>query len=259
MPTHRRSPYLEDALASVRAQSWTDWELVLVDDGAPDPESLAAAVNGDERMRLVRQDHAGVAAARNLGVAESRGEILGFLDDDDVWSVDHLTLNVTALTANPEAVASYSDCARLGSQSPPPPQGPADRASVLSGNARPSMPNLTVRREVFESLGGFDTSLLLAEDVDLIVRLASQGPLVWTPTVTAYYRRHDQNITADEVLAARYYDRMVSKHLKGAVAAGDRPATRWLRRNRARSRRHYAVTCIRQARKDLRKGAVRQA
>lgn len=87
VPTHNRPELLAAALASVEAQGFTDWECIVVDDGSTVP----AVVPTDERFRLIRHDTAvGPAAARNSGIAAARGEVITFLDDDDVYTRDRL-------------------------------------------------------------------------------------------------------------------------------------------------------------------------
>ncbi len=109
IPTHiSRPPFLAEALASVIAQDWTNWEVIVVDDGSPDPGALAELVNVDGRIRVVRQDRGGVARARNRGLAHARGDLVAFLDYDDVWYPRHLSTAVEALAAGPGVVAAYT-------------------------------------------------------------------------------------------------------------------------------------------------------
>lgn len=100
LPVYNRRHVLQRAIDSVVAQSFEDWELVVVDDGSTDgtPESLAGS---DSRIRLIRQTNRGAAAARNRGIAEARGQFIAFLDSDDAWLPHFLRLTHEHLTRNP--------------------------------------------------------------------------------------------------------------------------------------------------------------
>jgi glycosyltransferase involved in cell wall biosynthesis len=97
LPTHIRGPFLAEALASVKDQDFVDWELLLVDDGSDDPAGLEEEVSIDPRMRVIHHTHGGVANARNVGLGQCRGSYVAFLDHDDVWYPNHLSVNVAAL------------------------------------------------------------------------------------------------------------------------------------------------------------------
>lgn len=106
--TNRNGSFLNQTLASLVAQTFTDWELVVVDDGSPDPDGVEAAVAQVPGATLAHQANAGVSVARNVGISRSCGAYLAFLDDDDLWEPERLALGVTALQTNGEAVASYT-------------------------------------------------------------------------------------------------------------------------------------------------------
>ncbi len=108
LATNRSGPFLGIALDALAAQTWTEWELVIVDDGAPEPGALDLAAAGLPRTRVVHQDNAGVSVARNVGIAHSNGTYLTFLDDDDVWEPERLRRGVGAFDGRPDAVASYT-------------------------------------------------------------------------------------------------------------------------------------------------------
>lgn len=105
--TNRGGPFLAEALASVAAQTYPHVELVVVDDGSPDPAVIRDLVEEAGVGTVLRLDPSGVSTARNTGVGRTRGELLAFLDDDDRWHPDRLRLAVDALAARPDAVISY--------------------------------------------------------------------------------------------------------------------------------------------------------
>jgi glycosyltransferase involved in cell wall biosynthesis len=97
IPLYNKAPYVGRALASVAAQTYADFEVIVVDDGSTDGGASAVAAHADARVRLVAQANAGPGAARNRGVAEARGELLAFLDADDEWLPRFLEEGVRAL------------------------------------------------------------------------------------------------------------------------------------------------------------------
>lgn len=87
MPTYNSAPWLEASIKSVIAQTMTDWELIAIDDGSTDSSAslISLLAESDARIRLIRVQHQGVANVRNLGIAEARGELVAFIDSDDLW------------------------------------------------------------------------------------------------------------------------------------------------------------------------------
>ena len=91
LATNRDSPYLEEALLSVRKQSILDWELLIVDNGIPDARSVERLIEGDDRMRMITIESSATAGvARNVGASRTTGGLITFLDDDDVWAAERL-------------------------------------------------------------------------------------------------------------------------------------------------------------------------
>ncbi len=100
LPTYNRHATLGRAVASVEAQRFRDWELIVVDDGSTDG-SVDALEGRDPRLRIIRQANRGVAGARNTGLKAARGELIAFLDSDDEWPKHHLALAVAFFEAHP--------------------------------------------------------------------------------------------------------------------------------------------------------------
>ena len=97
LATNRDSPYLEKALLSVREQTIVDWELLIVDNGIPDPRSVERLIEGDDRMRMITIESSATAGvARNVGAAQTTGELITFLDDYDVWAAERLERHLRA-------------------------------------------------------------------------------------------------------------------------------------------------------------------
>jgi glycosyltransferase involved in cell wall biosynthesis len=99
MPTYNRADTIQRAIASIRAQYWSDWELIVVDDGSTD-DTASRLAGLDPRIRLLRQENQGVTAARNTGLAAIKGELVAFLDSDDEWLPHHLALAAAFFAAH---------------------------------------------------------------------------------------------------------------------------------------------------------------
>ncbi len=176
IPTHDRAAATERAARSVLAQSHRALELLVIDDGSTDGTAERVEALGDPRLRVVRQRNAGVAAARNRGLAEAKGAYVAFLDSDDAWRPDKLARQVAALEAAPARVGICTTGAEIR-----PRVGPAEiRRPEIRGDAFAALllRNLVhaptscalIRREVAEAVGGFDPTLPAIEDWEWLQR-----------------------------------------------------------------------------------------
>lgn len=185
---YQAEAFLEDAVASILAQDYAPFEVVVCDDGSTDrtPEILAA----HPELHTIRQANAGAAAARNAAVAASSGELLAIFDADDIWPPTRLSVQAGYLLEHPEV-----GCV-LGRQEwiDPPPwltrdavYGDLDGIPILSA---------MLRRSAFEELGGFDESFTHSEDMDLLFRLRENGIRIEVlPDIVIFRRYHGANLT----------------------------------------------------------------
>ncbi len=181
VPTYQRRELVRRAVSSVLAQTFGDFEIVVVDDGSTDGtrESLTGL---DPRLRHTWQENRGPAAARNTGLRLARAPVVAFLDSDNRWLPDHLATVTEVLARHPEALLVCT-CPRrdVGGR-----ERPADARVV---DALPWLlvtvghlghgSCIAVRRESILAVGGFDESLAVAEDSDLWLRLAVHGPFCY--------------------------------------------------------------------------------
>ena len=112
IPTYNYARFLPRALDSVLAQTWRDYEIIVVDDGSTDGTPEVAQAYG-ERIRYLRKENGGAATARNAGILAARGELLAFLDADDAWVPEKLARQVAYLDRHPEFGMVYSDMAHM--------------------------------------------------------------------------------------------------------------------------------------------------
>lgn len=206
MPAFNTASTIGIAVRSVLAQTLPDFELLVVDDGSTDDTAgVVEAMLGDERIRLLRQENRGAAAARNAALRGARGRYVSFIDSDDLWlptyleamasSLDHADDNVgfsytNAWTLNPVTGQIGKATAMEGQRPPlePPPTAEALLLELLDRNFIYN--SVTVRRAVFEQLGAFDESLRAAIDYEMWLRIVAHGYKAASPgELLAVYRR----------------------------------------------------------------------
>jgi glycosyltransferase involved in cell wall biosynthesis len=187
---------LEEAVDSVLKQTFSDWKLLIVDDGSPDPEGLDAFARACD-LEVVHQARQGLCFARNTGLANTSSRYVAFCDDDDVWLPEKLERQVAMLEARPDAVAChcqfevFSDdgATSVGTA------GAYDLHQLLRGERFSLWPTMLVRRSEIDACGWFSSDFPAAEDVDMTYRLARRGPVLFCDEVLFRYRRHSGNVT----------------------------------------------------------------
>jgi glycosyltransferase involved in cell wall biosynthesis len=114
IPAFNRGYILAEAIESVLAQTYPDFEAIIVDDGSTDNTAQVASNTGDSRVRVIRRaKNAGVAAARNLGMDQAQGELISFLDSDDLWNPDKLAVESAFLDKHAEVDAAFTDVSKI--------------------------------------------------------------------------------------------------------------------------------------------------
>lgn len=212
MACYNARPYLPDAIESVLNQTYTDFELVIVDDGSSDGskdyvEQLAAK---DRRIRIDCQANQGQAAAANRAIAISESEYLVRMDADDVTMPDRLEKQVAFMDAHREVGLSGGQMRRLGSRK----RGlvsnlPLDHDSIVSGllKNRHTMSNGTtiLRRKMFQQVGGY-WQHTISEDWDLFLRIAEVSRLANQRDCFLDYRLHTQSVNGRRIVEAQLYN-----------------------------------------------------
>jgi glycosyltransferase involved in cell wall biosynthesis len=226
IPTYNGTSYLADAVKSVLAQTYQLHEIIVVDDGSKeDIESIL--VPFFPKVKYVRQDNAGPAAARNHGISLAKGDLIALLDDDDLWHPTKTAMQVKHLTENPKCALVYSYPELIDENgSVIPNEAPAQFPSgsvyleFMTQN-RISTPSATlIRREVFEEIGFFDENkeCISCEDYDLWVRIARNYDIQFCPGTLVSYRVRNAGISRnlDRHLSARMYvlGKLSSQHDK---------------------------------------------
>jgi glycosyltransferase involved in cell wall biosynthesis len=216
IPTYNRAALVCQAIDSIRQQTYGNIEIVVVDDGSTDDTLQRLEVYGNA-IRVISQANAGPSAARNRGIRAARGEIVTFLDSDDVWHPTKVARQVGLLqrTGAPCCIcnAEIEDgedgevrTFEYAALRPAAEEGVWENVTeVLSTRFLMLTQMVAIRRSVLERIGGFDESLWLLEDYDLALRLSLEGPWCYIATPLVTYRRGtaDSLSTAGEADALR--------------------------------------------------------
>jgi glycosyltransferase involved in cell wall biosynthesis len=230
MPAYNVEPYVADAIRSVLAQTFDDFELVVVDDGSADGTAgvVAALAEGDARVRLVRQPNRGLAGARNTAMRVARGEMFALLDSDDLWEPEFLAEQVGILAAKPgvDVVtgngwmfggARHGELARPCPDARPDP----DLAAIL-GDERAVFIMSVFRRRLYEVVGCFDETLRTNEDYEFWLRAAISGcRFSRNDRPLGHYRIRTDSLSANEMRMLRGI-LLVYARIRPLIA--DRPA-----------------------------------
>jgi glycosyltransferase involved in cell wall biosynthesis len=195
MPARDEAEFIADAIASVRAQTYPKWELLVVDDGSTD---ATAAIAADLGATVISQAPQGPAAARNAGLARAAGEYWTIFDADDLMPPDRLRHQTTYLATHPddEIVFGLTEAFSTPGQPRPPHWNPAWDAGAYHGHPGTAM----ARATLLATVGPFDESFSLGEDVEWQVRARRLGTVM--PRIDELclrYRVHAGNATSDIV------------------------------------------------------------
>lgn len=232
IPAYNRASTIGAAIGSVLRQTFTDFELVVVDDGSTDGTLEAARAIADPRLRVIAAPrNLGAAGARNLGVAQARGTWIAFQDSDDEWLPEKLARQMARLATPATDGGAWGGCycglltvggldAREGARTtlryvPDPSVTPVegDILEPLLMRNMVSTQTLVVRRDVFFDLGGFYEAMPALEDWDFAIRLAAHGPLTFVDEPLVHQRFSENSITRGTRRRTEARERLVTKNI----------------------------------------------
>lgn len=209
IPTYKHRDYVLKTLESVFTQTFTDFEVIVVNDGSPDDTAaLLQPLAQAGRIKYIEQANQGQAAARNRGLAEAKGEFIAFLDDDDSWPPEKLEWQVEVLRENPD-VGLVAGQAELVDEGGTPveirqlPTKPITFKSLFSGNPFHSPGQTLVRASLLRQVGGLNEQLWGLDDYDLWFKLSKCSKVSIRHQIALHYRIHSSNASND-------YERMFS-------------------------------------------------
>jgi len=210
IPTYNAPQFLVEAVESVLAQTYSDYELIIIDDGSG-PETREALAPYMERIRYIRQENTGIAGARNRGIKEARGNYIAFLDHDDLWLAEKLEKQMARAAECPQAGVIYCDFVNFldvpGEErelGDPFAKKKKPEGDVLAALFESNFINTLVmlfKREVFEKAGGFDAGYKLIIEYDMALRVAGEYDFARVPEVLARYRIHAGNTSGGRSLS----------------------------------------------------------
>lgn len=222
MPVYNRERYVAYAIESVLAQSYDNFELIVVDDGSTD-ESRAIIMKFKsqypDKIKVLFQENQGAASARNFGISKATGELIAFIDSDDLWARDKLKIQTQVYDEKPDSGFIYSgyylideigtvikkctpDIRLQGSIS--------DKLFLLENDIHGG--TMVASRRNLNSIGCFDVSMKGGENFDLRIRLSKLGGVYFTEALLSYYRKHDQCLTANSDHVFSAWENIIKKH-----------------------------------------------
>ena len=224
MPAFNAAQHIRQSIQSVLEQTFDDWDLIVVDDGSTDETATVAGSFSDSRIRCIRRENGGQAAARNTGITNTQGEFIAFLDADDLWLPEKLDRQIDVARRTRADVVYCDGYVFFDSGN----DERSDFFAVVPGlkDGSTMMPLLyqynriatlsaMVKRNVIESVGLFDESRLFqnCEDYELWLRLARAGRTFYGMSDKLMrYRRHESSTTHRDSKMLRPMIEVVKKH-----------------------------------------------
>ncbi|MBW4683618.1 MAG: glycosyltransferase [Komarekiella atlantica HA4396-MV6] len=200
IPAYNAMTYLPETLKSVLKQTFTDFEVLIIDDGSTDNIGQWANDLVDSRVKLIVQKNQGASVARNTGIAQAKGEYIAFLDADDLWEPTKLEKQVRYLENNPTVGLVHTNMLLIDWQG-------QSSGRVMKSNAEGDAlkqllkqntivtSSVIVRNDCLKTVGEFDRNLRYSQDWDMWVRIAARYPFAIIKEPLVYYRQHPNNAT----------------------------------------------------------------
>ncbi|MEB3178367.1 MAG: glycosyltransferase [Nostocaceae cyanobacterium] len=195
VPAYNGERTILQTIESIRKQTFSDWEIIVIDDGSKDRTVELVNTVKDERLKIFSYENGGLPVARNRGISHAQGEYIAFIDADDLWTPDKLADQLEALQKNPQAGLAYSwtsvidDKAESIYESNKVYYEGDVYADLLTYNFIASGSNALVRRQAIEDAGEFEPTLGSAEDWDYWLRIASSWHFAVVPKAQILYRQ----------------------------------------------------------------------
>ena len=209
IPAYNAAGFIGEALDSVFAQTYSNYEVIVVNDGSPDTAQLEKVLAPfRDRLVYLEQENKGPSAARNHAIGKARGEFVAFLDSDDNWLPNYLAEQTKLIGGEPEFDMVYSDALLFGDgplagrrfMECAPSVGPVTFESLLLYQTSVITSGTVVRRQSVIDAGLFDERFIRCEDFDLWIRLAHRGARIgFQEQVLARHRAHGASLAANEI------------------------------------------------------------
>ena len=219
IPVYNGSRYLAATIESVLAQTYPLHEIIVIDDGSTDSSPDILRAYGD-RLRVTRQTNQGVAATRNAALKQATGDVINFIDQDDLWPAGRTEALVSALQSDPDALVAAGQVEVLYERSRPP--SPLDNFGTAVREFY--VGSLCIRKEVFDLLGPLHTGLGYADDVDFFMRRREANiKTVYVDDVTLRYRLHESNTSGNRSVTNAHLMAALRESLQRRRKEQDKP------------------------------------
>jgi len=225
LPVYNGEKTIKETVRSVLSQTFSEFELIIINDGSADSTVDIVSSIEDERIKVFSYPNAGQPASRNRGIAQAQGDYIAFIDADDLWTADKLEAQYKALQDNPQAALAYSwtdwidesgELLKRGSYI-------TESGDVLSklllNDFVANGSNPLIRRQALLDVGGFDESLSNAHDWEMWLRLAMRYPFVAVPSPQVLYRKSTSSMSANIWGMERSSIQVIEKALNQAPAS----------------------------------------
>lgn len=211
MPVYNADRYLATAIDSILNQTFTDFEFLIVDDGSSDRslQILKQYAETDPRIHLISRPNTGLVVALNEMLAIAKGEFLARMDADDISFPTRLANQIHFLQQHPEVVCvggAYEVIdpkGRVVSRNTMPEGNAEIQRQILLGSTVINHPCAMIRRDALLKIGGYDTAMTTAEDLDMLLKLGEIGQLANIPDLVVQYRFHPTSVSAQNILHQR--------------------------------------------------------
>jgi glycosyltransferase involved in cell wall biosynthesis len=209
IPSYNTAHFIGETLDSICAQTFNDYEVIVINDGSPDTEQLERVLRPYQDLIIYRvKPNGGLSSARNAGIELARGQYIALLDSDDVWEPDYLAVQVAALDADPSVEVSYANAMIFGDSL----DAGKDYMSIFPSKGEVTFQSLVqmecnvlvsalIRRKALDRVGLFDESLRTNEDFDMWLRIVqSGGRFIYHRRPLWRYRKRGGALSADPVV-----------------------------------------------------------
>lgn len=216
IPTYNRAAYIGDAIDSVLAQTFTDYEIIVVDDGSTDDTAAVVGAYGDQ-VRYIYQQNGGSSAARNHGLRLAQGEFIAFLDSDDLWSPHKLEHGLNHLRTNPAVGLCHTDYHVIDMQGTVLKKHQLHRYAghiyeLLLFGCPIDTSTVMMPAQFARQIGDFDLHLEMMQDIDLWMRAAHAAPIGHIPQPLTQFRHHSGNKPRDPARILPFQRYILDKH-----------------------------------------------
>jgi glycosyltransferase involved in cell wall biosynthesis len=224
IPAYNASRFIGEALNSVTTQTYSNLDIIVIDDGSTDQtlETVENYSQRDVRIRVISQTNRGVSFTRNRGVELANSDLIAFLDSDDRWLPDKLTRQVEFMTAHPEVAVCFGRVAFMRFDGTMTQQRSSGRLTglkpehLLYENPTVTTSNWMIRRDIFQKFGGFDLTMNYSEDLDYLLRIMLGGDhkIEGINDVLMCYRTNDSGLSSDLAKMEAGWNQMIEKAKK---------------------------------------------